>query len=64
MTLTNGDGDGVTDTPVAIDGQAGEDCGRGCFAAAVPGPDVAVDVGGTNLRFHVPRPLRARDGAR
>ena len=33
VTLTNGTGDGVTDTPVAIDGQAGEDCGRGCFAA-------------------------------
>jgi copper transport protein len=58
VTLTNGNGDGDTDTPVAIDGQPGEDCGRGCFAATTPGPDVAVDVGGTSLRFHVPRPLR------
>ena len=49
------------DTPVTIDGQAGEDCGRGCFARAAPGRDVAVDVGGTTLRFHGAGAAPARD---
>ena len=40
VTLTGGNGDGVTDTPVTIDGQPGQDCGRGCFSLAAPGPDV------------------------
>ena len=40
MTLTNGSGNGVADTPVTIDGAAGESCGRGCFTRAVPGPGV------------------------
>ena len=58
VTLTDGSGDGVTDTPVTIDGAAGESCGRGCFSRAVPGPGVAVDVGGTPLQFAVPQYLR------
>jgi copper transport protein len=58
VTLTNGSGDGVEDTPVTIDGRAGEDCGQGCFSGVVPGRSVAVDVGGTGLRFSVPERLR------
>ena len=58
VTLTDGSGDGVTDTPVTIDGAAGESCGRGCFSRAVPGPGVTVDVGGTPLQFAVPQYLR------
>ena len=60
VTLTDGSGDGVTDTPVTIDGQPGDDCGRGCFSRAVPGPGVTVDVGGMPLQFAVPQYLRAR----
>ena len=58
VTLTGGDGDGVTDRPVTIDGRPGEDCGRGCFTLAAPGPSVAVGVGARNLRFDVPKQLR------
>ena len=31
VTLTNGAGNGVADESVTIDGQPGQDCGRGCF---------------------------------
>jgi hypothetical protein len=58
VTLTGGNGDGVTDTPVTIDGRPGESCGRGCFSRAVPGHTVTVDVGGRPLRFAVPQQLR------
>jgi hypothetical protein len=58
VTLTGPDGNGVAGTPVTIDGRAPRSCGRGCFTLAAPGPSVAVGVGGTRLRFHVPAHLR------
>ena len=58
VTLTNGSGDGVEDTPVTIDGRPGTDCGRGCFSGPATGPKVEVGVGGTSLGFAVPKALR------
>ena len=51
-------GNGVADESVTIDGRPGQDCGRGCFTAPVSDRDIAVDVGGTALRFSVPTTLR------
>jgi copper transport protein len=58
VTLLGPDGNGATGVPVSIGGQAPHRCGRGCFSARVPGPTIAVRVGGTPLTFEVPRVLR------
>jgi copper transport protein len=58
VTLTGGDGNGVGDVPVTIDGIGAERCGRGCFTRPAPGPAVRVGVGGTHLTFRVPETLR------
>ena len=47
VTLTTAAATASRTTPVTIDGQPGEDCGRGCFSRAGARPGVTVDVGGT-----------------
>ena len=50
VTLTDGNGDGVTDTPVAIDGRPARTAAAAASRAPCPGRTSRVDVGGTQLR--------------